>query len=38
MELIKLSTTLQLADILTKGLRMQQFLACVNGTLGVDKD
>ncbi len=36
--LIKVSTTSQLADILTKGLHMQQFLACVNGILGVDQD
>jgi hypothetical protein len=38
MKLIKVSTTSQLADILTKGLHMQQVLACVNGILGVDKD
>jgi hypothetical protein len=30
MTLIKVSTTSQLADILTKGLHMPQFLACVN--------
>ncbi len=39
MQLIKVSTTSQLADILTKGLHdMPQFLACANGILGVDKD
>ncbi len=38
MKLIKVSTTPQLADILTKGLHLPQFLACVNGVLGVDKD
>ncbi len=40
MKLIKVSTTLQLADILTKGLHLPlfKFLACVNGVLGVDKD
>jgi len=38
MKLIKVSTTSQLADILTKGLHLPQFLACVNGVLGVDKD
>ena len=40
MKLIKVSTTSQLADILTKGLHLHQpqFLACVNGVLGVDKD
>jgi hypothetical protein len=38
MKLIKVSTTSQLADILTKGLHLPQFLACVNGVLRVDKD
>jgi hypothetical protein len=38
MTLIKVSTTSQLAAILTKGLHLPQFLACVNGFLGVDKD
>jgi hypothetical protein len=38
MKLIKVSTTSQLPDILTKGLHLPQFLACVNGILGVDKD
>ncbi len=38
MKLIKVSTTSQLDDILTKGLHLPQFLACVNGVLGVDKD
>jgi hypothetical protein len=38
MKLIKVSTTSQLADILTKGLHLPQFLACVNCVLGVDKD
>ncbi len=38
MKLIKISTTSQLADILTKGLHLSQFLICVNGVLGVDKD
>ncbi len=38
MKLIKVSTTSQLADILTKGLLLPQFLTCVNGVLGVDKD
>jgi hypothetical protein len=38
MKPIKVSTTSQLADILTKGLHLPQFLACVNGVLGVDKD
>ncbi len=40
MKLIKVSTTSQLADIFTKGLglHLPQFLACVNGVLGVDKD
>jgi hypothetical protein len=37
-KLIKVSTTSQLADILTKGLHLPQFLACVNGIPGVDKD
>ncbi len=37
-KLIKVSTTSQLADILTKGLHLPQFLACVNGVLGVDKE
>ncbi len=38
MKLIKALTTSQLADILTKGLHLPQFLACVIGVLGVDKD
>jgi hypothetical protein len=38
MKLIKVSTTSQLADILTTGLHLPQFLACVNGILRVDKD
>jgi hypothetical protein len=38
MKLIKVSTTSQLTDILTRGLQIQQFLACVNGILRVDKD
>jgi hypothetical protein len=38
MKLIKVSTTSQLADILTKGLHLPQFLACVSCVLGVDKD
>jgi hypothetical protein len=40
MKLIKVSTTMtsHLADIITKGLYLPQFLACVNGVLGVDKD
>jgi hypothetical protein len=38
MKLIKVSTTSQLAEILTKGLHLPQFLACVNGVLGVDKN
>jgi hypothetical protein len=37
MKLIKVSTTSQLADILTKGLHMPQFLACINSILGVVK-
>jgi hypothetical protein len=38
MKRIKVSTTSQLADILTKGLHLPHFPACVNGVLGVDKD
>ncbi len=38
MKPIKVSTTSQLADIFTKGLHLPQFLAFVNGVLGVDKD
>jgi hypothetical protein len=38
MKLIKVLTTSQLADILTKGLHLPQFLTCVNCVLGVDKD
>ncbi len=38
MKPIKVSTTSQLADILSKGLHLHQFLACVNGVLRVDKD
>ncbi len=38
MKLNKVSTTSQLLDILTKGLHLPQFLACVNCVLGVDKD
>jgi hypothetical protein len=38
MKLIRVSTTSQLADILTKGFRLAQFLACVISVLGVDKD
>ncbi len=38
MKLIKVSTTSQLADILTNALHMPQFLACVNCILGLDKD
>ncbi len=38
MKLIKVSTTSQLADILTKGLQMPQFLVCGHGILGVDKE
>ena len=37
MKLIKVSTTSQLADILTKEIHLPQFLACFNGVLGVDK-
>ncbi len=37
-KLNKLSTTLQLADILTKGLHMPQYLTCINSILsGVQK-
>jgi hypothetical protein len=38
LKLIKVSTTSQLADILTKGLHLPQLLACVDGILRVDKD
>ncbi len=38
MKLIKVSTTSQLADILTKGLYLPQFLTCVNSVLGMDKN
>jgi hypothetical protein len=34
MKLIRVSTTSQLADILTKPLQFPQFLACVAGILG----
>ncbi len=33
-----ISTKSQLADILTKGLHPPQFLACVTGVLGMDKN
>ncbi len=38
MKLSKVLTTSQLAEIITKGLHMPQFLACVNGIRGMDKD
>jgi hypothetical protein len=34
MKLIRVSTTSQLADILTKPLHFPQFLACIAGILG----
>ena len=37
MKLIRVSTTSQLADILTKPLHFPQFLACVAGILGQKK-
>jgi hypothetical protein len=38
MTLLKVSTTSQLADNLTKGLHLQQYLACANGILSWGKN
>ena len=38
MRLVKVPTSAQMADILTKGLHLPQVLACVNGLLQLDID